>query len=280
MAERYALIAGNGRFPFLVLEAARSSGRPMLVAAVREEADPELEKLADGFHWIGLGELSKLVDLLKRERVTHAVMAGQVKHAQIFSSIRPDWRLLKLLASLPRRNTDSLIGAVAGVLAEEGITLLDSTAFLQPLLAGEGVLTRRAPNEAERGDIEYGLTVARELARLDIGQTVVIAERACLAVEAMEGTDAVILRAAALSNGKPLTVVKVAKPHQDMRFDVPVVGPSTVHTMRQANATALSIEAGRTLLLDRDQFLKLADEAGLAIQGSEGPRSKVQSPKS
>jgi DUF1009 family protein len=268
MAERYALIAGNGRFPFLVLEAARSSGRPMLVAAVREEADPALEGLADGFHWVGLGELSKLIELLKRERVTHAVMAGQVKHARILSSIRPDWRLMKLLASLPRRNTDALIGGVAKVLSEEGITLLDSTAFLKPLLAPPGTLTRRAPNADERANIEYGLGVARELARLDIGQTVVVAERACLAVEAMEGTDAVILRAAALSHGKPLTVVKVAKPSQDMRFDVPVVGPSTVRIMQQANATALSVEAGRTLLLDREDFLKLADEAGLAVVGS------------
>lgn len=271
MAERYALIAGNGRFPFLVLEAARASGRPMLVAAVREEADPELESLANGFHWIGLGQLSKLIDLFKREGVTHAVMAGQVKHTQIFSSIRPDWRLLKLLASLPGKNTDSLIGAVAGVLAEEGITLLDSTAFLKPMLAGDGVLTRRAPNDDERADIDYGLRVARELARLDIGQSVVIADRACVAVEAMEGTDAVILRAATLSRGRPLTVVKVAKPGQDMRFDVPVVGPSTAETMRKANATALSVEAGRTLLLDRDEFLRLADEAGLAVVGTPSP---------
>lgn len=267
---RYALIAGNGRFPFLVLEAARASGRPMLVAAIREEADPGLERLADGFHWIGLGELSKLIEVLKGSGVTHAVMAGQVEHARIFSSIRPDWRLLKLLMSLPRKNTDSLIGAVASVLAEEGITLLDSTAFLKPLLADEGPLTRRAPNADERANVEYGLRVARELARLDIGQTVVIAERACVAVEAMEGTDAVIQRAATLSQGRPLTVVKVAKPSQDMRFDVPVVGPSTARTMQQANATALSIEAGKTLLLDKEELLRLADDAGIAVVGTSG----------
>ncbi len=271
-SEVYALIAGNGRFPFLVLEAARAGGRPMLVAAIREEADPALESLAAGFHWVGLGELSKLIDLLKRHSVTHAVMAGQVQHARIFSSIRPDGRLVKLLAALPRRNTDALIGAVAGVLAQEGITLLDSTTFLKPLLAGAGPLTRRAPNAAEQADIEYGLRVARELARLDIGQSVVIAGCACVAVEAMEGTDAVILRAATLSNGRPLTVVKVAKPSQDMRFDVPVVGPSTIGTMRQAQATALSVEAGHTLLLDRDQLLRLADEAGIAIVGTSAIR--------
>lgn len=265
---RYALIAGNGRFPFLVLEAARASGRPMLVAAIKEEADPSLETLADGFHWIGLGELSKLIELFKVNSVTHAVMAGQVKHAQIFSAIRPDWRLVKLLAALPRKNTDSLIGAVAKVLGDEGITLMDSTAFLNPLLAGEGPVSRRAPNPDERADIEYGVRVARELARLDIGQSVVISDKACVAVEAMEGTDAVILRAASLSNGRPLTVVKVAKPNQDMRFDVPVIGPGTMRTMRQANATAISIAANRTLLLDRDELLRLADEFGIAIVGT------------
>ncbi len=268
MSERYALIAGNGRFPFLVLEAARSSGRTMLVAAIREEADAELEKLADGFHWISLGELSRLIELLKKHNVTHAVMAGQVKHAQIFSPIRPDWRLVKLLASLPRKNTDSLIGAVAGVLAEEGITVLDSTAFLKPLLAVEGPMTKRAPNAEECANIEYGLRVARALAAWDIGQTVVVAERACVAVEAMEGTDAVILRAASLSQGRPLTVVKVAKPSQDLRFDVPVIGPGTIRTMQQANATALSVDAGKTLLLDRDELLRLADAAGVAIVGT------------
>lgn len=268
MAERYALIAGNGRFPFLVLEAARASGRPMLVAAIREEADPALESLADGFHWIGLGELSKLIDLLQKNGVTHAVMAGQVKHAQIFSAIRPDWRLLKLLAALPRKNTDSLIGAVARVLADEGITLLDSTAFLQPLLAGEGLLSRRAATEQERADIDYGLRIAREIARLDLGQSVVVCGCACVAVEAMEGTDAAILRAASLSRGRPLTVVKVAKPNQDMRFDVPVIGPATMRTMQQANATAISIQAGKTLLLDRDELLRLADQFSIAIVGT------------
>jgi len=266
--EKYALIAGNGRFPFLVLEAARASGRPMLVAAIREEADPGLECLASGFYWIGLGELSRLIEILKSEGITHAVMAGQVKHSQIFSSIRPDWRLLKLLLSLPQKNTDALIGGVARVLAEEGITLLDSTTFLKPLLAGEGVLSRRGPNAEEAANIEYGLRVARELARLDIGQTVVIAERACVAAEAMEGTDAVILRAASLSRGRPLTVVKVARPGQDMRFDVPVIGPGTMETMRQAGATALSVEAGRTLLLEREELLRLANEFGIAIVGS------------
>lgn len=268
MNERYALIAGNGRFPFLVLEAARGSGHPMLVAAVRNEADPALEQLADGFHWIGIAELSKLIEILKKYNVTHAVMAGQVKHVSIFSALKPDWRLMKLLASLPSKNTDALIGAVARVLAEEGITLLDSTAFLTPLLAAEGLLTRRAPTEEERANIDYGLRIARELARLDIGQSVVISERACVAVEAMEGTDAIILRAASLSQGRPLTVVKVAKPGQDMRFDVPVIGPGTIRTMRQANATALSIEAGKTLLLDRDELLHLADEAGISIVGT------------
>ena len=266
---KYALIAGNGRFPFLVLEAARGQGIAMTVAAIREEADAELQSLAGSFHWIGLGELSKLIEILKSEGVTHAMMAGQVKHSRIFSSLRPDWRLAKLLLMLPRKNTDSLIGAVAKVLADEGITLLDSTAFLKNFMAPAGLLTRRAPNDAERGDLDYGRSVAREVARLDIGQSVVICERACVAVEAMEGTDAAIARAAAFANGRSLTVVKVAKPKQDMRFDVPVIGPATIRAMRAAGATALGIDAGRTLLIDRDQLVREADEAGIAIEAVE-----------
>ncbi len=265
-AARYGLIAGNGRFPFLVLEAARGRGVPMVVAAIREEADATLAPLAASFHWIGLGELSKLIELFKKEGVTHAVMAGQVKHSQIFSSLRPDWRLLKVLMALKQKNTDSLIGAVAKVLAEEGITLTDSTAFLKNFMAPAGLLTRRALSESERADIEYGRRVARQLAAIDIGQSVVICECACVAVEAMEGTDAIIARAAALSQGRPLTVVKVAKPAQDMRFDVPNVGPGTILAMKAAGATALALDADRTLLLDRDEMLRLADEAGIAIE--------------
>ncbi len=266
---KYALIAGNGRFPFLVLEAARGQGITMTVAAIREEADAELQSQAESFHWIGLGELSKLIDILKSENVTHAVMAGQVKHAQIFSSLRPDWRLAKLLLMLPRKNTDSLIGAVAKVLADEGITLIDSTAFLKNFMAAPGLLTRRSPNEAERGDLDYGRGIARQIARMDVGQSVVICERACVAVEAMEGTDAAIARAASFANGRPLTVVKVAKPKQDMRFDVPVIGPATIRAMRAAGATALGIDAGRTLLIDREQLVREADDAGIAIEAAE-----------
>jgi len=266
---KYGLIAGNGRFPFLVLEAARGQGIAMAVAAIREEADAELQSLAGSFHWIGLGELSRLIEILKSEGVTHAMMAGQVKHSQIFSSLRPDWRLAKLLFALPRKNTDSLIGAVAKVLGDEGITLLDSTAFLKNLMAPAGLLTRRAPNELERADLEYGRGIGRQIARLDVGQSVVICERACVAVEAMEGTDAAIARAAAFANGRPLTVVKVAKPKQDMRFDVPVIGPATIRAMRAAGATALGIDAGHTLLLDRDQLLQEADDAGIAIEATD-----------
>lgn len=263
---KYALIAGNGRFPFLLLEAARGQGVPMTVAAIREEADPALESLTESFHWIGLGELSKLIELFHREKVTHAVMAGQVKHAQIFSALRPDWRLLKVLMALPRKNTDSLIGAVAKVLADEGVTLIDSTAFLKNFMAPAGLLSRRAPGDAERGDLDYGRPIARQLAALDVGQSVVICERACVAVEAMEGTDAIIARAAQFAQGRPLTVVKVAKPKQDMRFDVPVIGPATIRAMVAAGATALGIDAARTLLLDRDEMLRLADGAEIAIE--------------
>jgi DUF1009 family protein len=273
----WGLIAGNGRFPFLVLEGARSQGIEMVVIALKEEASPELEQVAKRLHWVSLGELSKAIELMRREGVNRAVMAGQVKHNKIFGAIRPDWKLAKLLFSLPRKNTDSLIGAVAKVLEEEGIQLVDSTLFLKPLLPEAGVLTRRAPNEHEAADMEYGLVVARRLAGMDIGQTVVIADRACLAVEAMEGTDETIARAARLANGKPLVVVKVSKPLQDMRFDVPVIGLPTVKGMGQAGATALAIDASRTLLFDRIRLIEMADAAGIAIQAF--PVAQVAEPK-
>jgi UDP-2,3-diacylglucosamine hydrolase len=273
----WGLIAGNGRFPFLVLEGARSQGIEMAVIALKEEASPELEKIAKRLHWVSLGELSKTIELLQQEGVTQAVMAGQVKHNKIFSAIRPDWKLAKLLFSLPRKNTDSLIGAVARVLGEEGIQLVDSTLFLKPLMAEAGVLTRRPPNEHEAEDIAYGLGVARQIAGMDIGQTVVIADRACVAVEAMEGTDETIARAARITGGKPLAVVKVSKPGQDMRFDVPVVGLSTVEQMRVAGATALAVDAGRTLLLDRAKLIELADTAGIAIEAF--PAADAPEPK-
>jgi UDP-2,3-diacylglucosamine hydrolase len=262
----WGLIAGNGRFPFLVLEGARSQGIDMAVIALKEEASPELEKAAKRVHWVSLGELSKSIELMHREGVTQAVMAGQVKHNKIFSSIRPDWKLAKLLFSLPRKNTDALIGAVARLLEDEGIRLVDSTFFLKPLVPEAGVLTRRAPNEHEAEDIAYGRGLAQQIAAMDIGQTVVIADRACVAVEAMEGTDEVIARAARIAAGKPLVVVKVSKPAQDMRFDVPVVGLPTIEQMRSAGATALAVDAGRTLLFDRTKLIELADAAGIAIQ--------------
>jgi UDP-2,3-diacylglucosamine hydrolase len=285
---KLGLIAGNGSFPFLVLDAARAQGFAVTVAAIREETDPEMNHRAASdehitLHWLSLGELSWLIEVFHKEGVTAAVMAGQVKHKQIFSSIRPDWRLAKLLLNLRTRNTDMLLGAVARVLGDEGIELISSTAFLEPLLAQEGVLTEavaggRAPDEDERKNIEYGLGVVRAVAGLDIGQTVVVAAQACVAVEAMEGTDAAIERAGALMRTmeegddspasilhRRLTVVKVAKPNQDMRFDVPVIGIRTVEAMIQAGASCLSVEAGRTLLFDRDALLKKAAEAGIAI---------------
>jgi len=299
------LIAGNGRFPFLLLDAARAQGLAVVVAAIREETDIEIDARAAAdpqitVHWLSLGELSRLIETFRKEGVTKAVMAGQVKHKQIFSSIRPDWRLAKLLLNLRTRNTDMLLGAVAKVLGDEGIELISSTSFLEPLLAGEGVLTARGPDEDEQKDIAYGLGVARAVAGFDIGQTVVVAAQACVAVEAMEGTDAAIERAGTLmrslemgadSRGFPglkietggtqslvdekvttltrrLTVIKVAKPNQDMRFDVPVIGMRTVETMIAAGATCLSVEAGRTLLFDRDALLARASAAGIAIVGS------------
>src|ERR1700687_5591816 len=230
----WGLIAGNGRFPFLVLEGARSQGIEMAVIALKEEAAPELEHSAKRLHWVSLGELSKAIDLMHQEGVKQAVMAGQVKHNKIFSSIRPDWKLAKLLFSLPRKNTDALIGAVARVLQDEGIRLVDSTIFLKPLVPEPGVLTRRAPTEHEAEDIGYGIGVARQIAGMDIGQTAVISDRACVAVEAMEGPDKTIARAERIACGKPLVVVKVSKPGQDMRFDVPVIGLPTIEQMKTA----------------------------------------------
>lgn len=277
--ERLGLIAGNGRFPFLLLDAARAAGLTVVVAAIREETDPEMDRRAAAdaaihVHWLSLGELSRLIDTFHREGVSQAVMAGQVRHKQIFSSIRPDWRLAKLLLSLRTRSTDMLLGAVARVLADEGIELISSTAFLEPLLAREGVLTERKPSEDEERNIRYGLGVAQGLAAWDIGQTVVIAAQACVAVEAMEGTDATILRAGQLMASldqdastlqRSLTVVKQAKPNQDMRFDVPVIGQRTLESMVQAGATCLAIEADRTLLFDRSTILDIANRAGIAI---------------
>jgi len=273
--ERIGLIAGNGKFPMLVLDAARAQGAEVVVAAIKEETFPEIEAHgAAAVYWMSLGELGRLIDTFKREGVHRAIMAGQVKHKQIFSSIRPDWRLAKLLLSLGTRNTDSLLSAVAKVLADEGITLEDSTSFLQPLLARAGVLTRRPPSEAEQKDIAYGRQVARHLAQFDIGQTVVVAEAACVAVEAMEGTDAAIERAgrimAALEGEsstlrRHLTVVKVAKPNQDMRFDVPVVGVKTIEVMRQGGATCLALDAGKCLLLDGDAVVAAADTGGICL---------------
>jgi DUF1009 family protein len=275
----WGLIAGNGDFPFLVLEGARSRGIEMAVVAIREEASPELERVAKRLHWVSLGELSRTIELLHQEGVNRAVMAGQVKHNKIFSAIRPDWRLAKLLFSLPAKNTDSLIGAIAGVLSEEGIELVNSTKFLGPLLPEAGVLTKRVPNESEAADIAYGHKVARQIAGLDLGQMVVVRDRACVAIEAMEGTDETIERAARITGGQKLVVVKVSKPLQDMRFDVPVVGLKTIEVMRKANATALAIDAGRTLLFDRDDLIRAADDAGIAIEAFATEVDSASSPE-
>lgn len=279
------MIAGNGRFPFLLLDAARAHGLEVVVAAIKEETDPEMNTRAATdpgvrVYWLSLGELSKLIDTFHAEDVARAVMAGQVKHKQIFSSIRPDWRLAKLLLSLRTKNTDMLLGAVAKVLGDEGIELISSTAYLEPLLAKAGVLTDRAPTDQEKKDIAYGRAVADGVAGYDIGQTVIVASQACVAVEAMEGTDAAIERAGAIMRtmaaegdastfDRSLTVVKVAKPKQDMRFDVPVIGLKTIESMQHAQATCLAIEADRTLIFDRDTVLLRANTTGIAIVAVE-----------
>ena len=264
---RYGLIAGNGRFPFLVIEGARKAGVSLAVAAIREETDPTIDRaVGDGsVIWVSIGQLGKLINFFKREGVEQAMMAGQVKHVQIFSGALPDARMLKLLLRLSRRNTDALIGGVANELAREGITLVDSTLFLQDHLPAAGQLSRRAPSGREQGDIEYGLEVAREIGRLDLGQTIVVRSRACVAIEAMEGTDATIRRAGELVRRGRLTIVKLAKPTQDMRFDVPVVGVPTIETMIEAKATCLCITAGKTLMFDRQEMLRLADKHHIAV---------------
>jgi hypothetical protein len=280
---KLGLIAGNGRFPFLLLDAARAHGTQVVVAAIKEETDPEINARAAAdpdihVYWLSLGELSRLIDTFHDEGVTKAVMAGQVKHKQIFSSIRPDWRLAKLLLSLRTKNTDMLLGAIAKVLGDEGIELIPSTSYLEPLLASPGILTARAPSQQEQSDILYGREVALAIAGFDLGQTVVIASQACVAIEAMEGTDAAIERAGAImltlgdeasTLHRSLTVVKVAKPKQDMRFDVPVIGTLTIDTMQKAHATCLAIEAHRTLIFDRDKVIEHADRAGIAIVALE-----------
>ena len=266
---RYGLIAGNGRFPVLALESARRLGHDVTVVAIQEEASREVEALAPRCYWISLGQLGKLIDILKREGITEVAMCGQVKHAKIFSSIVPDWRLVKLLATLPSKNTDGLIGGVIRILNDEGIHLRDSTELLKPLLAGVGPLTRRRPSKEEMADVAYGRRVAHALAGFDVGQSVAVCERACVALEAMEGTDAMLRRAAGLVNGRRLALVKVARRREHLLFDVPVVGYDTIPVMRETGTTVLAVEAGRTLMLDRDRMLEAANEAEIAIVGLE-----------
>ncbi len=264
---RYGLIAGSGRFPILALETGRDMGHEMVAIGIKEEASAEIEPVASRCHWISLGELSKLIDILHREGLGEVIMAGQVKHAKIFSNIRPDWRLVKVLASLKSKNTDSLIGGVIKVLEDEGIRLVDSTLFLKPLLAGEGVMTRRKPSREEKADADYGRRIANALAGFDVGQSVVISDRACVALEAMEGTDAVLRRAASIVNERPLRLIKVSRRRRHLLFDVPVAGPKTIEVMRETGATLLAVDAGRTLFLDRQEMLAGADAAGISVVG-------------
>ena len=266
---KYGIIAGNGRFPVIALETANKQGDEAVAIAIKEEASPDVERVAKRCYWVSLGELSKLIDICRSEGISQIMMAGQVKHAKIFSSIRPDWRLVKLLASLASRNTDSLIGGVSEVLASEGIQLVDSTLLLKPLLAPAGAITKRKPDSDENRDIEYGRKIAHALASLDLGQSVAICERACVALEAMEGTDAMLRRAASLVEGKPLTLVKSSSRRRHLLFDVPVIGPMTIDVMTETNTSALAVDAGRTLLLDREELLQKANAARIAIVGME-----------
>lgn len=272
---RYGLIAGNGRFPFLVIEGARKAGETLFVAAIKEETDADIEEAAEHVSWMGIGKLGRMISYFKDNGVTKVMMAGQVKHVQLFSGAIPDLKMVKMLWNLPRRNTDALIGGIADEMIKEGIELIDSTYFIKDSLAGKGVMTRRRPDKNEIENLEYGLEIANEIARLDLGQTIVVRAKACVAIEAMEGTDAVIQRAGELANGK-LTVIKVAKPDQDMRFDVPVVGIPTIKAMAGAGATCLSVSAGKTLMFDRENMISLANEKNIAVIGSNHETNRVQ----
>jgi len=278
MAQRYGMIAGNGRFPLLALETAKHEGHEVVVVAIENEATSEIERLSNSVHWINIGQLAKLIAILKREQVSEVMMAGQVKHVSLFSDIMPDWKLLKLLGSLKEKNTAALIGGIQEALREQGIELVDSTRLLKPLLAPEGLLTRRKPTKEEEVDIQYGRRIASVLASVDIGQSVAISEKACVSAEAMEGTDAMLRRAAALVNGRPLRLVKASQGRGHLLFDVPVAGPATVEAMIETQTTAMAVDADRTLLIDKETMLKRADEAGIAIRGYPPLRVAINYP--
>ncbi|HEX4230683.1 MAG TPA: UDP-2,3-diacylglucosamine diphosphatase LpxI [Bryobacteraceae bacterium] len=265
MGVRYGMIAGNGRFPLLALQVARSQGHEVVVIAIKNEASAELEPLAAKWYWIDIGQLSKLIEILQREGIREAMMTGQVKHVSLFSGLTPDWRLLKVLTALKEKNTAGLIGGIQKALHEEGIELVDSTRLLKPLLAKKGVLTRRKPDKDELADLRYGRKLASALATADIGQSVAISDKACVAAEAMEGTDAMLRRAASLSNGKPLRLVKASRGRAHLLFDVPVAGLGTIDAMIETNTTAMAVDADRTLLLDQEEMLRRADEHALTI---------------
>jgi DUF1009 family protein len=267
--EKFGLIAGNGRFPFLVLQSAQQQNIDVVVAAIKEETFPEIETLGFPVHWLGLGELGKLIKLFQKSGVRKAIMAGQVKHVQIFGSSFPDLTMIRMLAGLKKKNTDSLIGGIARVLEESGITLVDSSLLLKPFMAPPGILTKRDLSASERADVDYGRPIALRIASMDIGQTIAVRDQAVVAVEAMEGTDAVIRRAGELGNKKSLTIIKVSKPKQDMRFDIPVIGLATLKTMIESGATALVIDANRTLVFDRGELIDTANKHSIAIVGLE-----------
>ena len=267
--EKYGLIAGNGKFPFLVLESAREQRIEVVVAAIREETNPEIESLGFPVQWMGLGQLGKLIRVFKEAGVSKAIMAGQVRHARIFGPSVPDLKMIRVLAGLKQKNTDSLINGVAKALEDEGITLVDSTTLIRQHVAPAGKLTRRGLDSREQADVDFGRPIAQKIAQMDIGQTIVVRDRAVVAVEAMEGTDAVIRRAGKLVQRRNLTVIKVSKPKQDMRFDVPVIGVPTIREMVDGGATALVLDAHRTLLIDRTELVRVANESGIAVVGLE-----------
>lgn len=269
LPRKIGIIAGGGELPALIMDRCLREGVEVSVAAVKGEADPEIETGRTPLLWLGVGQLGKMVRFFKKNGVHHAFMAGQVRHVRIFGKDHPDLRMLSLLVRLARRNTDSLLGAIASEMEMDGISLMDTTLLLPDLTPEVGVLTKRQPDKREQRDIDFGREIAVEIARLDIGQTVVVRDRAVVAVEAMEGTDAAIQRAAELCDGKKIVVVKVCKPNQDMRFDVPIIGPHTIETCVRHNVSALSVDAGKSLILQKKRVLSLADESRLAMVGRD-----------
>lgn len=263
---KLGIISGDGKFPAIIAEAAKKGGWTIIAVAHTGLTSPDIEKTADKIYRVKLGQLSELINILKKEGVTEAVMAGGVSKRLLFTNFMPDSRALALLSGLTDRKDDTILRAIAGELEKEGITVNAATSYVKTILADKGTLTKTGPSDNELEDIRFGTTMAKEIGRLDIGQCVIVKDRAVIAVEAVEGTDETILRGGRLANGGAV-VIKVCKPEQDTRFDLPTVGPTTIACMIETKARVLAVEAGLTVMIDKDRMLKSAEEAGISVVG-------------